>query len=472
MLRFAQTERRSPPRRDRAERIADFDEISATLDMQNLHAQSERCAGCGVPFCQSGCPLDNNIPDWLNLAAEGQERAAWVLSNATNTLPEICGRICPQDRLCEQACVPGQAGFGAITIGAVETALSEQAWREGWVSPIAPPIEHKHSVAIVGSGPAGLAAAAMLRENGFQVEIFERADRPGGLLTYGIPSFKLEKPVVLRRTDWLAQSGVKFHLNCEVGKDISLSDLRRQHDAVLLAGGVYQARQLSVPGASDDMIVPALDYLTSANRLGFGDQVIDFTSGRLDASDKNVVVIGGGDTAMDCVRTAVRQGAKKVICLYRRDEENMPGSHKELNNAREEGVEFFWLAAPKAIHGALDTPTEIRAVRMQLGAPQKDGRALPEEVPQSAFALPADMVITALGFTPEDLPAKYAAPDLETTQWGTLAIGRKGYETSLERVYAAGDCVRGASLVVWAIREGRDAAIEMIGDILRKELAA
>jgi len=472
MLRFAQTERRSPPRRDRAERIADFDEISATLDVQNLHAQSERCAGCGVPFCQSGCPLDNNIPDWLNLAAEGQEHAAWVLSNATNTLPEICGRICPQDRLCEQACVPGQAGFGAITIGAVETALSEQAWREGWVSPISPPVEHKHSVAIVGSGPAGLAAAAMLRENGFQVEIFERADRPGGLLTYGIPSFKLEKTVVLRRTEWLMQSGVKFHLNCEVGKDVTLAELRRQHDAVLLAGGVYQARQLSVPGASDNMIVPALDYLISANRLGFGDAVEDFNSGRLDASNKNVVVIGGGDTAMDCVRTAVRQGAKKVICLYRRDEENMPGSRKELQNAREEGVEFFWLAAPKAIHGAGDTPTEIRAVRMQLGAPQKDGRALPEEVPQSAFALPADMVITALGFTPEDLPAKYATPDLETTQWGTLAIGRNGYETSLARVYAAGDCVRGASLVVWAIREGRDAAMEMIGDILRKELAA
>ncbi len=472
MLTFAQTGRSAPARRKNTDRVTDFDEIYKPLEMQKLHEQSERCAQCGVPFCQSGCPLDNNIPDWMNLAAAGQERDAWDLSAATNTLPEICGRICPQDKLCEGVCVPGQAGFGAVTIGAIETALSERAWDEGWITPIKPKQELEHSVAIVGSGPAGLAAAAMLREAGFQVEVFERADRPGGLLTYGIPSFKLEKDIVLRRTDWLDQSGVHFHLNCEVGADVQLADLRSKHGAVLLAGGVYEARRLNTPGAGEDMVVPALEYLIGANRLGFGDTVEAFSQGRLNARDKQIVVIGGGDTAMDCVRTAVRQGASKVTCLYRRNETNMPGSRQELENAREEGVEFLWLATPKAIHGKNVVPNKIKAVRMQLGAPQADGRAQPEEMPGSAFEVRADMVIAALGFSPEDLPSKFAAPDLETTKWGTLSVGRKGYETSLARVYAAGDCVRGASLVVWAIREGRDAAAQIIHNTIAKELAA
>jgi glutamate synthase (NADPH/NADH) small chain len=469
MLTFAKTRRGAPKPRPSPERIADFNEITAPFEALALHEQSERCAGCGVPFCQSGCPLDNDIPDWLNFAADGRTREAWDLSQATNTLPEICGRICPQDRLCEANCVPGQAGFGAITIGAVETALSETAWKKGWITPIKPPVERKQSVAIIGAGPAGMAAAASLREAGMQVHIYERADRPGGLLTYGIPAFKLEKEVVLRRTDWLGNSGVNFHLNCEIGKDVSLAQLRRKHDAVLMAGGVYQARQLSVPGASDKVLVPALDYLIGANRLGFGDVVPGYDSGRLNAKDKQVVVIGGGDTAMDCVRTAVRQKAKKVTCLYRRDEDNMPGSRKELQNAREEGVDFFWLAAPKSIHDNGKVPTEIRAIRMQLGGTQDDGRAAPQEIAGSAFALPADMIITALGFTPDDLPKAFAAPDLETTSWGSVAVGRGRYDTSLGRVYAAGDCVRGASLVVWAIRDGRDAAAQIIKDMLSKE---
>ncbi len=472
MLRFAQTARIAPHRRDSEQRLADFNEIYAPMDPLSLHTQSERCAQCGVPFCQSGCPLDNNIPDWLNLAAQGQEREAWRLSAATNTLPEICGRICPQDRLCEGSCVPGQAGFGAITIGAVETALTEQAWNEGWISPIKPHVEHDHSVAIVGSGPAGLAAAASLRDAGFKVHIYERADRPGGLLTYGIPSFKLEKDVVMRRIDWLEKSGVVFHLNCEIGEDETLADLRQKYSAVLLASGVYGARKLNAPGASDKLVVPALDYLIGANRTGFGDTVADFDSGRLNAKDKHVVVIGGGDTAMDCVRTAMRQGAKNVTCLYRRDEKNMPGSAQELRNARDEGVEFMWLASPKAVHGKGDTPAEIKAVRMQLGAPMADGRAMPEEMPDSAFSLPSTMIIAALGFVPEDLPKIFDAPDLETTRWGTLATARSGFETSLARVYAAGDCLRGASLVVWAIREGRDAAAQIIHETLRKEIAA
>jgi glutamate synthase (NADPH) small chain len=472
MQRFAQTKRQTPARRDSATRVADYDEIYAPQSVQERLAQSERCISCGVPFCQTGCPLENNIPDWLSFAADGQSRNAWALSAATNTFPEICGRICPQDRLCEAACVPGQAGFGAITIGAVETALSEQAWQEGWITPIKPTAEQAFSVGIVGSGPAGLAAAAMLREAGIAVDIYEREDRPGGLLTYGIPAFKLEKKIVLRRTDWLEKSGVRFHLNCEIGKDISLADMQQNHDAVLLAGGVYQARQLNAPGASERLVVPALDYLIGANRRGFGDMVSGFTQGRLSAHNKHVVVVGGGDTAMDCVRTAVRQGAKKVTCLYRRDEPNMPGSRQELRNAREEGVEFIWLGTPKAVHGNGQTPSRIKAARMQLGEAQADGRSAPEEIADSGFSLKAEMVIAALGFLPEDLPQKLATPKLKTTSTGTLALAPGGFETSLPGVYAAGDCVRGASLVVWAIRDGRDAATQIIKDLMQREVLA
>ncbi len=472
MQDFANIPRQPPKRRDKEERVQDFAEIYSGFDAVELHRQSGRCAQCGVPFCQSGCPLHNTIPDWLAMAAAGQEHAAWRLSSATNPLPEICGRICPQDRLCEGACVPGQAGLGAITIGAVETALTERAWKEGWIAPIHPPCETGHSVAIIGSGPAGLAAAAHLREGGIAVEIYERADRPGGLLIYGIPSFKLQKDVVLRRIDWLERSGVVFHLNSEVGKAVSLAQLRTRYDAVLLAMGVSQARKLNAPGASDTMVIPAMEYLTCANRIGFGDTVKAFSSGRLNACGKNVVVIGGGDTAMDCVRTAVRQHAASVTCLYRRDEENMPGSRQELQNAREEGVVFHWLGAPKAILGNKGEAGRIRAVRMQLGARRADGRAQPEEVPDSSFELRADMIIAALGFVPDNWVHSLQAPDLQTAPGGTIALQRPGYETSLRGVYAAGDCVRGASLVVWAIRQGHEAAAQIMARLAQREQAA
>ena len=472
MQDFAHTPRQPPERRETDERLKDFAEIYSPFDAMQMHRQSERCAQCGVPFCQSGCPLQNTIPDWLAMAAAGQDHEAWRLSAATNPLPEICGRICPQDRLCEGACVPGQAGFGAITIGAVETALTEMAWDEGWITPIRPPFETRHRVAIIGSGPAGLAAAAQLRQNGIAVEIHERADRAGGLLTYGIPSFKLQKDVVQRRIDWLERSGVVFHLNSEVGKTVSLARLRETHDAVLLANGVSQARRLNAPGASDALVIPAMEYLTCANRIGFGDTVADYTSGRLNAHGKHVVVIGGGDTAMDCVRTAVRQHAASVTCLYRRDEANMPGSAQELQNAREEGVVFQWLGAPKAILEKNGQPDRIRAVRMQLGARRGDGRAQPEEVPGSTFELPAQMIIAALGFVPDDWPELLQAPDLHTAPGGTIALQGAGYETSLPGVYAAGDCVRGASLVVWAVRQGRDAAAQIVQTLARQEQAA
>ena len=304
-----------------------------------------------MPYCQTHCPLHNNIPDWLKLTAEGRLREAYELSQATNTFPEICGRICPQDRLCEGNCVIEQAGHGTVTIGAVEKYITDTAWEEGWVQPPRPLVERPESVGIIGAGPGGLAAADMLRRQGVQVTVYDRHDRAGGLLTYGIPGFKLEKDVVMRRNAQLAEGGVTFVLDCNVGEDIAFDEIRARHDAVLIATGVYKSRDLGGPGAGLKAIVRAIDYLTASNRKGFGDEVPEFDSGELDADGKRVVVIGGGDTAMDCVRTAVRQGAAKVTCLYRRDRANMPGSQREVANAEEEGVEFAWLTAPRAFTG-------------------------------------------------------------------------------------------------------------------------
>jgi glutamate synthase (NADPH/NADH) small chain len=368
-------------------------------------------------------------------------------------MPEICGRICPQDRLCEGACVIEQSHHGAVTIGAVEKYLTETAWREGWVAPLAPRSERSESVGIIGAGPAGLAGAERLRTRGYQVTVYDRHDRIGGLMIYGIPNFKLEKDVVARRTQRLIDGGVLFELNCNVGETIAFDELRARHDAVLIATGVYKAKPLNAP--NDQSIVPALDFLITANRVGLGDDVPEFTSGTLNARDRRVVVIGGGDTAMDCVRTARRQGAKSVTCLYRRDRANMPGSQREVGHAEEEGIGFDWLAAPKSVHGGA-----VRAARMHLGAPDASGRQTPEETPGSAYEVPGDLVIAALGFDPEDLRAAWST-DLAITRWDTLHVDPTTYATNIPGVYAAGDIVRGASLVVWAIREGRDAADAM-----------
>ncbi|CAN0599441.1 unnamed protein product, partial [Ectocarpus sp. 12 AP-2014] len=284
------------------------------------------------PYCQSHCPLHNNIPDWLKLTAEGRLKEAYELSQATNTFPEICGRICPQDRLCEGNCVIEQSGHGTVTIGSVEKYITDTAWKEGWVEGIAPLVERDESVGIIGAGPGGLAAADVLRRAGIQVTVYDRYDRAGGLMMYGIPGFKLEKDVVQRRNDQLADGGVEFVLNCNVGEDMSFDDIRAKHSAVLIATGVYKSRDLQGPGSGADGIVRAIDYLTASNRKSFGDDVPEFDSGELSAEGKKVVVIGGGDTAMDCVRTAVRQGATSVKCLYRRDRANMPGSLRETMN--------------------------------------------------------------------------------------------------------------------------------------------
>jgi glutamate synthase (NADPH/NADH) small chain len=459
LLKFVSVARAMPEKRKADERRADFGEIYADFAARFAQTQASRCSQCGVPFCQVHCPLNNNIPDWLKLTAEGRLEEAYEISAATNTFPEICGRICPQDRLCEGNCVIEQSGHGTVTIGAIEKHVTDTAFEMGWVQAVKPLHELGQSVGIIGAGPAGLAAGEALRRKGYQVTIYDRYDRVGGLLIYGIPNFKLDKQVVARRERLLRESGIKFELGVEIGRDISLDDLRARHDAVLIATGVYKARDLAAPGSGAKGIVPALQYLTAANRDGLGDQVAEIVSGELNAKGKNVVVIGGGDTAMDCVRTAIRQGAKSVKCLYRRDRANMPGSQREVQNAEEEGVEFIWQSAPAAfLDDEVGKVKAVRAERIHLGMADATGRQTPRVIEGSAFDLPADLVVKALGFEPEDLPQRLKAPALSVTKANTVRINWRNLTTTIPGVFAAGDIVRGASLVVWAIRDGRDAA--------------
>ncbi len=457
MLKFVTLNKETPQKRDATARTADFDEIYRDFAAAKAAEQASRCSQCGVPYCQSHCPLHNNIPDWLRLTAEGRLEEAYDLSQATNTFPEICGRICPQDRLCEGNCVIESSGHGTVTIGSVEKYLTDLAWENGWVKAITPRIERTESVGIIGAGPGGLAAADVLRRRGIQVTVYDRYDRAGGLLTYGIPGFKLEKPVVMQRIEQLEAGGVQFVLNCKVGEDLSFDAIRGQHDAVLIATGVYKSRDIEAPGVGAAGVVRALDYLTASNRKSFGDDVPEFDSGELDASGKRVVVIGGGDTAMDCVRTAIRQGATSVKCLYRRDKANMPGSQREVQNAEEEGVEFVWLSAPKGFTGGT-TVDGVMVQKMRLGTPDASGRQSPELIEGADYLEPADLVVQALGFEPEAVPTLWGVPDLAVTRWGTIKADFRSHATSIPGVYAAGDIVRGASLVVWAIRDGREAA--------------
>jgi glutamate synthase (NADPH/NADH) small chain len=459
MLQFVRLSQETPAKRVIAERREDFAEIYRRFDTPHASAQASRCSQCGVPFCQVHCPLSNNIPDWLKLTAEGRLEEAYDVASTTNNFPEICGRICPQDRLCEGNCVI-EKGFESVTIGAVERFITDHAFDNGLVKPGRPKRELGISVGIVGAGPAGLAAADMLRRKGYEVHVYDRHDRVGGLLIYGIPGFKLEKHIVLRRWKLLEEAGVIFHLGLGVGPALPLAELRARHAAILIATGVYKARDIGGPGVGLPGIVPALSYLTASNRQGLGDDVPAVADGTLNAAGKHVVVIGGGDTAMDCVRTAVRQGAASVKCLYRRDRDNMPGSMREVKNAEEEGVEFVWLTAPESFMGD-DIVTGVRAVRMRLGMPDLSGRQSVEPIEGSLFTIRADLVIKALGFDPEDIPRAFGERGLEVGRNGTLTVDYRSFMTNLPGVFAAGDIVRGASLVVWAIRDGRDAAAAM-----------
>ncbi len=460
MLRFVDVKQETPTKRGTYTRKEDFNEIYDEFITDKAKEQSSRCSQCGVPFCQIHCPLSNNIPDWLKLTAEGRLKEAYEISQSTNNMPEVCGRICPQDRLCEGNCVIEQSGHGTVTIGSVEKYISDTAWEKGWVKPINVQKELKQSVGIIGAGPAGMACAEELRKSGYQVTIYDRYDRPGGLLIYGIPNFKLEKFVVERRTKLLKDSGIKFIQNFEVGKDKSLYELKNSHDAILIATGVYKAREIDIPGHNLKNIFPAMQFLTASNKKGLGDKVKLFDDGTLNAEGKDVVVIGGGDTAMDCVRTSIRQKAKSVKCLYRRDRENMPGSAREVGNAIEEGVKFIWLTSPKSFIG--DTKVEaVEVNKMKLGDPDSSGRRRPEIENGSEYKIKADLVIKSLGFDPENLPKLFGASELAVSQWGTIKINLKSMQTNLDGVFAAGDIVRGASLVVWAIRDGRDAAVEI-----------
>jgi glutamate synthase (NADPH/NADH) small chain len=459
MLQFLTLAQAHPAKRDTEARRKDFDEIYKEWPDAEAGDQASRCEQCGIPFCQVHCPVQNNIPDWLKLVAEGRLEEAYAVSSATNNMPEVCGRICPQDRLCEGSCVLEQSKHGTVTIGAVEKYITDTAWERGWVKPVVPQEERGQSIGIIGAGPGGMAAAEELRKLGYQVHIYDRYDRAGGLMIYGIPNFKLEKSVVQRRVKLLEDSKITIHCNVNVGTDISFTELRRKHDAVLVATGVYKARAMTIPGVGAKGVYPAMTYLTASNRRDLGDTVPAFDNGSLNAAGKNVVVIGGGDTAMDCVRTAIRQGAKSVKCLYRRDRDNMPGSQREVTNAVEEGVEFVWMSAPEAVlHDNYNKVTGVRALRMRLGTPDASGRAKPEEIEGSQFVIPADLVIEALGFEPEDLPVMFNEPALGVTRWGTLKTDYRNLMTTMDGVFGAGDIVRGASLVVWAIRDGRDVA--------------
>ncbi|CAI3924998.1 NADPH-dependent glutamate synthase beta chain or related oxidoreductase (GltD) (PDB:1H7X) [Commensalibacter communis] len=458
MLKFISLDQQQPEKRPAEIRKTDFMETYRRFSDEQAKTQASRCSQCGVPFCSTKCPLSNYIPDWLKLTAENRLEEAYALSSETNSFPEICGRICPQDRLCEGSCVI-EPGFKSVTIGAVEAYITDHAFENGFIQPVVPAQEQTQSVGIIGAGPCGLAAAVVLRQKGYKVHIYDRYDRAGGLLTYGIPTFKLEKEVVARRQKWLEDSNVVFHFNTNIADQtgegtISFADLRQKHDAVFIATGVYQKKEVKLLGSHLNGVVQALDYLMTSQQT---DKAL---TADMDAKGKDVIVVGGGDTAMDCLRTAIRQGAKSVKCLYRRDKANMPGSMREVKNAEEEGVEFIWQAAPEAFIGN-EKIESIRALRTELGLPDAGGRQSVRIIDDSHFTLPADMVIKALGFDPEPLSELWNDANLKASKYGTVSVDRQKFMTSIDGVFAGGDIVRGASLVVWAVRDGQDAALQI-----------
>ena len=456
MQNFTEVERIDPLRRGSNERIKDFKEIYEVFKTPDASVQAERCVQCGDPYCHNKCPLHNYIPFWLKATANIDKELAFKLSNETNPYPEITGRICPHDRLCEGDCTLNQDGFGAITIGAIETYISENGFKHG-LKPAFPGVTSDKRIAVIGSGPAGISVATYLLRAGIGVDMYEKSSRPGGLLTYGIPNFKLDKKIVQRRFEWLQEAGLNLRLNCEVGKDVSISEIYQKCDGIFIAIGAGKSRNANIKNEDAKGTIQAIDFLVNIQKKLFGESIDE----KYSVKDKNVVVIGGGDTAMDCVRTSIREDAKSVKCLYRRDRTNMPGSKKEIKNAYDEGAEFVFNASPKEI--IVNSEGRAIAIEMQktmLGEKDSSGRQKVEVVKGSDFRVEADVIIFSLGFSPE-VPSFLAENGIEVNKWGGIVID-ENYETSKKGIYAGGDCYRGADLVVRAANDGKEAAHHII----------
>jgi len=461
MREYLTTERIDPEKRLVVERTKDFGEIYEVFDRDDAATQSDRCIQCGDPFCLNKCPLHNYIPQWLKAVSEKDLEFAFKLSNEPSPFPEVMGRVCPHDRLCEGDCTLND-GHGAITIGSVETHITEAGFKAGY-KPEFPGITTDRKVAVIGSGPAGLSCATYLLRSGIAVTMYEKADRAGGLLTYGIPNFKLDKKIVERRVKLLQEAGLELVFNCEVGRDITFEEIANSHDAMFIGVGATKAKSAGISGENAQNVYAAMDYLTAIQRKQFK---LDYEK-KFDFKDLNVVVIGGGDTAMDCLRTAKREGAKSVTCLYRRDEKNMPGSKKEYKNAMEEGVDFTFLVSPKEIILNDDgKAVAVEVVKTTLGARDASGRQKMEEVKGSEYRVNADIVIMSLGFDPA-VPSFLAENGIETNSWGGIIVDEETHETSTSGIYAGGDCFRGADLVVTAAYDGREAARSITNALLK-----
>lgn len=449
MQKFTEVDRIDAKKRDVVARVKDFDEIYEVFADNKASEQSDRCIQCGDPYCHNKCPLHNLIPQWLKATASKDFELAFALSNEPSPFPEILGRICPHDRLCEGDCTLND-GYGAITIGSVESFINEEGFKRG-LKPKFAPISGDKKVAIIGAGPAGLSCATFLLREGIAVEIFDKQNRAGGLLSYGIPGFKLEKKIVERRVDLLKDAGAIFHQNCEIGKDISFEELKNNFDAVFIGVGATAGRQSDIKGSDGKNALLAMDFLTTIQKKLFGESY----DKSVDVKDKKVVVIGGGDTAMDCVRTSLREGAKSVECHYRRDASSMPGSKKEYVNAKEEGVEFSFYVSPKEV--ILNDNGEVIAIEMVKTrlTQNSSGRSVVEEIAGSNFRVDADVVIFALGFDTVNY-SFLASNGIDVDKWGGVMVDENG-ETTLAGVYAGGDCHRGADLVVTAVKDGREA---------------
>jgi len=463
IYQFLDVQRIDPPKRSVEERRIEFKEIYDPMPGVQLKGQADRCLDCGNPYCEWQCPVHNYIPQWLELANEGRVIEAAELMHKTNSLPEVCGRVCPQDRLCEGACTLND-GFGAVTIGSIEKQMVDEAFKQGWRPDLSGVIQRKERVAVIGAGPAGLACADVLARNGVKAVVYDRYPEIGGLLTYGIPPFKLDKAVMTLRREIFTDMGIEFKLGVEVGKDISFAELEANYDAVFLALGTYKALDGKLKGLDAKGVYPALPFLIgNTQRLMAHEPMSQYPL--IDVKDEIVVVLGGGDTAMDCVRTSIRQGAKSVVCAYRRDEGNMPGSRKEVQNAREEGVSFeFNLQPLEVVTDGTGKVSGVKMMRTELGPADEDGRRRPQPVPESEFLMPATAVIIAFGYQPNP-PEWLQQHKVEMSDWGTvLATGDTEFamQTSNPRIFAGGDMVRGADLVVTAIAEGRNAAEGML----------